>query len=76
MFALKKMNEQLPLKTTQKLIELRNLLDRISQISWSFSVLNKRHPISEVQLPDVDGLIEAYEKLLSDAQEVVVKWQN
>lgn len=70
------MNDLLPLETTRKLIELRNLLDRISQISWSFSVLNKRHPISEVAPSDVAQLVEAYEQLLEDTKEIVVKWQN
>lgn len=70
------MNEQLPIVTTKKLIELRNLLDRISQISWSFSVLNKRHPISEVQSHEVSDLIDAYNDLLNEASEVISKWQK
>lgn len=70
------MNDLLPIEITRKLIGLRNLLDRISQISWSFSVLNKRHPISEVQPSDVKGLVEAYEGLLLETKEVVEKWQK
>jgi len=70
------MNELLPLETTKKLIGLRNLLDRISQISWSFSVLNKKYPISEVHPDDVVGLVGAYEDLLVEAKEVMGKWQN
>jgi len=70
------MNESLPIKTTRELIELRNLLDRISQISWSFSVLNKKHPISEVSAEEVDDLIDAYNQLMEEASEIIKKWQK
>lgn len=70
------MNEALPIETTRKLTNLRNLLDRISQISWSFSILNKQHPISEISSQDVGELIAAYNDLMKEASDVVQKWQN
>ena len=67
---------KLPLKTTRKLIELRNLLDSVSQISWSFSVLNKQHPISEVVEDTATELISAYEDLLAQVQGIVERYDK
>ncbi len=63
------MNITLPIDTELKLIKLRNILDGISQISWSFSVLNKRHPIGVIDNEmDADALSQAYTELIDEAR--------
>jgi len=62
------MNDTLPIKTLDKIIRLRNTLDKISQISWSFSVLNKSHPVQTLTVEDADELTAAYERLIGEAK--------
>lgn len=63
------MNNSLPIETLSKVIKLRNILDGISQISWSFSVLNKSHPIGTLTSEEeVDALTTAYRDLIGEAK--------
>jgi len=67
------MTDKLPVKTVSKLIDLRNLLDSISQISWSFSVLNKQHPIADLTESEAFEIIEEYKKLIKNVKDIVAK---
>lgn len=53
------------------LIELRNVLDAISQISWSFSVLNKQYPIGEMTESDAEVIKSEYLDLIDRARALV-----
>lgn len=68
------MNTVLPIDKLSKLIKLRSLLDGISQISFSFSTLNRSYPIGTISSEmDADVLIQSYEDLIADAQILVSK---
>lgn len=68
------MNDKLPIDTLSKVIKLRNILDGISQVSWSFSVLNKSHPIGTLTTQEeVDLLTTAYYDLIEEAKEKLAK---
>jgi hypothetical protein len=63
------MNNNLPIETLSKIIKLRNILDGISQISWSFSILNKSHPIGTIDNEmDADTISQAYIDLINEAR--------
>jgi len=64
---------KLSLKTLRDLIRLRNKLDAVSQISWSFSVLNKQSPIAKVDEEDAKVLISAYEEFLQELHTIMEK---
>lgn len=56
---------QLP--TLARLIELRNILDTISQISWSFSILNKKYPVDSLDEQNAILMTKEYERLVAKA---------
>lgn len=63
------MNITLPIDTLSKVIKLRNILDGISQVSWSFSILNKSHPIGTLDNEeDAAALTQAYNELIEEAR--------
>ena len=65
------MNNKLPPAMLVELIELRNILDAISQISWSFSILNKQYPIGEITEDDVEVIRSEYLTLIDRARALV-----
>lgn len=62
------MNTNLPpdIKTTAKLLKLRSILDKIGQASWSFSVLNKQHPIQSITESQAKDLMGAYRDIIEN----------
>lgn len=52
------------LQTTSKLLKVRSILEKISQTSWSFSVLNKKYPIAGLNQSEADALIATYTDLI------------
>ena len=65
--------KKLEISVVKKLIKLRNRLDAVSQISWSFSLLNKQHPIAELTENEAEELIVAYTELLDELQAIMDK---
>lgn len=66
------MNDKLPINTLSKVIKLRNTLDKISQVSWSFSILNKSHPIGTLDTEEDAALLtQAYNELIEDAKDII-----
>jgi len=64
---------KLDISVIKQLIKLRNRLDAVSQISWSFSLLNKQHPIAELTNEDAAKLIETYQELLDELRSLMKK---
>jgi hypothetical protein len=62
---------KLPPSVLIELIELRNILDAISQVSWSFSVLNKQYPIGGMTEEDVDVIRSEYLTLIDRTRALV-----
>lgn len=67
----KNMNDKLPIDTLSKVIKLRNTLDKISQISWSFSQLNKNYPVSMLTAEDAVTLIQEYQSLIEEGKDLL-----
>ena len=65
--------KKLEISVIKQLIKLRNQLDAISQISWSFSLLNKQYPIATLTDKEAKELIEAYGELWQELQDLVKK---
>lgn len=68
----KKKMKKIEIGVLKELIELRGVLDTVSQISWSFSVLNKQYPISSITSEDAPELIQSYNELL-DKLKILLK---
>lgn len=65
------MNNKISPTLLIELIELRNILDQISQISWSFSVINKKYPVGEITEEDAEVIRMEYLTLLDRARALV-----
>lgn len=66
-----KMNNKLPPVVLIELLELRNILDAISQISWSFSVINKQYPIGDISEAEAEIIKSEYLTLIDRARNLV-----
>jgi len=61
--------------TTQvRLLELRNLLQQISHISFTFSKLNRDYPMEELSEDTASEIEEAYINLLKQASELATNF--
>jgi hypothetical protein len=59
------------INTSQEILRLRNTLQSISNISYSFSKLNQKYPIDTLSEEQGQQIILAYNNLISDAKKVV-----
>lgn len=61
--------------TTQvRLLELRNLLQQISHISFTFSKLNRDYPMEELNEDTAHEIEQAYIDLLKQASELATNF--
>ena len=65
------MNNKLSITTTEEILRLRNYLQQISHVSYSFSKLNQNYPIDTLNETDAKGLIKAYLNLISETKEII-----
>ena len=56
---------------SQEILRLRNTLQSISNISYSFSKLNQKYPIDTLSEEQGRQIILAYNNLISDAKKVI-----
>jgi len=56
---------------SQEILRLRNTLQSISNISYSFSKLNQKYPIDTLSEEQRRQIILAYNNLISDAKKVI-----
>ncbi len=59
------------INTSQEILRLRNLLQGISNISYSFSKLNQKYPIDTLSEENGKEIIKAYYNLISDTKKIV-----
>jgi len=52
------------IENTSKLLQLRGKLQAISEISFSFSTLNRQYPIGNITDEEAQSLLDAYHKLM------------
>ena len=65
--------KKIEISVLKKLIKLRGVLDAVSQISWSFSMLNKQHPVGDLTDEEALEMIESYEELLDELKALLEK---
>jgi len=51
-------------ENTSELLQLRGKLQAISEISFSFSTLNRQYPIGNITTEETQSLLDAYHKLM------------
>lgn len=59
------------IKTSQEILRLRNTLQGISNISYSFSKLNQKYPLDTLSDDEGEQIISAYKNLLSDVKNII-----
>lgn len=52
------------LQTTTELLKIRSILEKISQASWSFSVLSKQYPLQSLDQKGTKELVGAYRDII------------
>lgn len=65
------MNKKLSIGTTEELLKLRNLLQQISHISFSFSKINQNYPLDIISEEEAGQLRHTYHSLMNDAQKII-----
>ena len=70
------LNKKISIKTTDQIFRLRNFLQQISHISFTFSNLNQEHPIASLGEKDGKDIIIAYENLLKDTQNIIKRYKE
>ena len=68
---MKKMANPIGILTTQKILKLRNYLQQISHISFSFAKINRDYPLEGISEKQAKELIEVYENLLKEAKKII-----
>ena len=64
------MNKQ-SISTSQTILRLRNRLQGISNVSYTFSKLNQNYPIDTLNDEDGKEIIEVYKKLIEDTVKIL-----
>ena len=65
--------KKIPISSLKELMKFRNTLDAVSQISWSFSLLNKQNPINELTEEDAQELIDSYKDFIEELRTIINK---
>lgn len=65
------MNDKIGLKTTEKIFRLRNFLQQISHISFTFSKINQNYPLDTLTEKKGQELLTVYQNLLKDADSLI-----
>ena len=63
--------EKIEIGLLKKLMNLRGVLDAVSQISWSFSMLNKQHPANTLTSEEAVELVEVYQEFLDELKKLL-----
>jgi hypothetical protein len=70
------MKKNLSIITTENIFRLRNYLQQISSISFTFSKVNQRYPIDKISEEEGQQVIKVYENLLKDTETVINTYKN
>ena len=62
---------KLSIETLNELLKLRNLLHVVNQQTFSYSVLNKAHPIDTLSEEDAPKILDAYREIISNIKQQV-----
>lgn len=64
------------LNTTRELLKARDFLQSISQISFSFTTLNRQFPMQNLDEVDTQDLTQAYFELINKVKNLARKFEN
>jgi hypothetical protein len=64
------------LQTTQQILKARDFLQSISQISFSFSTLNRQFPMQSLEGDNSQELIRAYIDLINKVRSLSNEYEN
>lgn len=67
---------KLSIKTTEEIFRIRNFLQQISHISFTFSNVNKRYPIESITDEQGQEVIQVYKNLIKDCEAIVNTFNN
>jgi len=70
------MNKKLTITTTEDIFRIRNFLQQISHISFTFSNVNKRYPIETLTEEQGKEVLQVYKNLLKDAETILDTFNN
>jgi len=70
------MNKKLIITTTEDIFRIRNFLQQISHISFTFSNINKRYPIDTLSEEQGQEILQVYKNLLKDTQVILDTFNN
>ena len=65
------MKYRLSIATTEELLRLRNFLQQISQISYSFSKINQNYPLDTIDEKGANQLRHIYHGFIEEAQKII-----
>lgn len=68
--------KNMKLKATQQLLRIRDYLQAISQISFSFSTLNRSYPMNTLSESEGDDLFSAYLELTKKIKGLSNQFEN
>lgn len=70
------MNRKLSIKTTEDIFRIRNFLQQISHISFSFANVNKRYPIETLTEQQGQEVLDVYKNLMIDTESILESYKN
>lgn len=70
------MNKKLSISTTEEIFRIRNFLQQVSHISFTFSNINKRYPIENLTEDQGKEVLEVYRNLLKDNELILETFNN
>lgn len=70
------MNKKLSITTTEEIFRIRNFLQQISHISFTFSNVNKRYPIETLTEEQGQEVLKVYKNLIKDTETITDTFNN
>jgi len=70
------MRDEMTLQTTEDILRLRNLLQQISHVSYSFSKINKDYPIEKLSEEKGREILKVYLNLLYNIRDIWTDFNN
>jgi len=64
------------IKTQTKLMQLRSILNTVSDVSYAFNKLNKQYPLDSLGEGTAQEVMSAYGALLDDVTEVIKNYER
>jgi hypothetical protein len=64
------------LSSKNEVLRLRSILERVSDISFSYSHINKNYPLNRLDQEGVDKLIKLYHDLIRDSFPIIEAYKR